>query len=201
MKRLPAMQLWPPFTMRAVAATLAAASTSTSSRMTYASEPPSSSTHFFSTEPAAVATLRPAATLPVSVTAATLSSLIRASTSLLGRSSGPEQVTGHAGFMKHFLNRERAAGHIARMLQKRSVASHQRRRGKAEDLPEGEVPRHHREHDADRVEGDERFFAAEIHGLVGEICRRVVGEPVAVKGAFFDFGEAVGDGLAHLLGH
>ena len=40
MKRLPAMQLWPPFTMRAVAQIRAATSTSASSRTTYASEPP-----------------------------------------------------------------------------------------------------------------------------------------------------------------
>ena len=78
----------------------------------------------------------------------------------------------HAGLVQHLLDRERAAGHVAGMLQQRAVAGHQRRRGEAEHLPEREIPRHHREHDADRVEGDERFGPADVGRLVGEIVLR-----------------------------
>ena len=56
---------------------------------------------------------------------------------------------------KQLLDRERAARHVRRVLQQPAVAGHQRRRREAEDLPEREVPRHHREHDAERLEGDE----------------------------------------------
>ena len=69
MKRLAAMQLWPQFWKRAVTPTLAACSRSASASTTKASEPPSSSTVFLSAAPAAAAIFRPAASLPVSVTA------------------------------------------------------------------------------------------------------------------------------------
>src|SRR5690242_21290965 len=42
------------------------------------------------------------------------------------------------------------------VLQQRAVAGHQGRRGEAEHLPERKVPRHHRQHDAERVERDRK---------------------------------------------
>ncbi len=71
MKRLAAMQLWPPLPNRDFTAVVAAASRSASSRTTNGSEPPSSSTLFFSARPAAPPTASPARSLPVRVTAAT----------------------------------------------------------------------------------------------------------------------------------
>ncbi len=71
MKRLAEMQLCPLFWLRDRQATRAAAATSASASTTKGSEPPSSRTDFFSTDPATSATLAPAASLPVRVTAAT----------------------------------------------------------------------------------------------------------------------------------
>jgi hypothetical protein len=103
--------------------------------------------------------------------------------------------------VKHLLDRERAARDVAGVLEEHAVARHQRRGGGAEHLPEGEIPRHHGEHDADRVEGDERLAAADIGGLVGQVFFGVVPKPVAMERALFDFGAAVIEGLAHFLGH
>ena len=87
------------------------------------------------------------------------------------------------------------------MLQHRAVAGHQRRGDEAEHLPEREIPRHDRQHDADRVEGDEHFGTAEVDRLVGKIGVGVLGEPVAMERAFLDLGPAFVEGLAHLVGH
>jgi hypothetical protein len=88
------------------------------------------------------------------------------------------------------------------MLEHAAVARHQARRGEAEHLPEREVPRHHREHDAERIEVDEGLLRAlDRHRLAREVARGVLGEVLARAGALVDLGEAVGHGLAHLLGH
>jgi len=112
-----------------------------------------------------------------------------------------EQVGRETRLMKNLLDRQRAAGDVAGVLEQCGVAGHQRRRGETERLPEGEIPWHHRQQDADRVEGDERFRPADVHRLPGEIFLRALGEPVALDGALLDFGAAVGQCLAHLLGH
>ncbi len=85
--RLAAMQDWPLFSTRAVAATLTAWSTSAEDRTRNGSDPPSSSTHFFNARPAASATLRPAASLPVRVTATIRSSAMSPATSPEGMSN------------------------------------------------------------------------------------------------------------------
>ncbi len=70
MNRLAAMHDCPLFWTRAVTAVRTAASRSAVAVTTKGSEPPSSSTVFFSARPAADATDMPAYSLPVSVTAA-----------------------------------------------------------------------------------------------------------------------------------
>ena len=70
MNRLAAMQLCPLLMHRDAAAAAAAAETSASASTRNGSLPPSSITVFFSAAPAWAATIRPAASLPVSVTAA-----------------------------------------------------------------------------------------------------------------------------------
>ena len=94
------MQLWPPFTIRPATQILAAAAGSASSSTTYASAPPSSSTVFFSAAPAVAATERPASTLPVSVTAATLGSSISAFTSREPTSSDRNRFGGNPASRK-----------------------------------------------------------------------------------------------------
>ncbi len=114
---------------------------------------------------------------------------------------GPEQVLGKARLAEHRFDGERRAGHVAGVLEHGAVAGHERRRGEAEDLPEREVPRHHREHDAERVVGDEGLRPAEVDRLAGEVFFCRIGEVVAVGGAFFHFGAAILEGLAHLGRH
>ena len=113
-----------------------------------------------------MATALPAATLPVSVTAATCVVLDQRLDVARRQQQGTEQIPRNAGLVKHLLDRERAARHVAGVLQQRAVAGHQRRRGEAEHLPEGEIPRHDGEHDAERIVGDERLGAADVDRLV-----------------------------------
>ena len=74
MKRLPAMQDWPLLLIRARTAVAAAAETSADGMTMKGSDPPSSSTDFFTWSAAMEATERPAGSEPVRVTALTLAS-------------------------------------------------------------------------------------------------------------------------------
>ena len=82
MKRLAAMHDCPLFCTRAVTAVRTVDSMSADGRTMNGSEPPSSSTLFFSAPPAAEPTEMPARSLPVRVTAAIRGSSISAATSL-----------------------------------------------------------------------------------------------------------------------
>ena len=74
------MHDWPVFWMRALTPCFTASSRSAEGMTMNGSEPPSSSTTFFSALPAASATELPAPSLPVRVTAAMRSSAIRPAT-------------------------------------------------------------------------------------------------------------------------
>ena len=113
----------------------------------------------------------------------------------------PNNPSGKPASPEHRFDGQRAARHVARVLQDAAVARHQGRCGKAEHLPERKVPRHHGEHHAERIEGDERFCALDLDGLSREIACGVVREMVAGAGALVDLGTAVGEGLAHLARH
>nr|WP_262984904.1 hypothetical protein [Sphingomonas daechungensis] len=112
-----------------------------------------------------------------------------------------EEGAWNAGFMEHLFDRESATRDVAGVFQKCAIARHQRGCSEAEDLPEREVPRHDRKHDADGIEGYERLAAADVDALIRQIALGVIGEPVAMSGAFLDFRAAVGKGLTHLFGH
>ena len=112
-----------------------------------------------------------------------------------------EQIPRDTRFVKHLLDGERTARDVTGMLQERPVARHQRRRGETEQLPEGKIPRHHREDDSDRIEGDEGFSLTRVDRLVREIAFRMIGKPVAIECAFLDFGPSLIERLAHLLCH
>ena len=79
-----------------------------------------------------------------------------------------------------------------------SPAGGERRGGEAEILPERIVPRHDRQHHAERLEGDDALAGIGGDGLVGKIGRRMLGVEIAVIGAFLDLGLGFRDGLAHL---
>ena len=87
------------------------------------------------------------------------------------------------------------------MLEQRRIAGHERRRGEADDLPEREVPRHHREDDAERLVRDVALLRRRLHDLGGEEPLRVLGEELAAQGALLDLGLGLGDRLAHLERH
>ncbi len=87
------------------------------------------------------------------------------------------------------------------MLEQAHVARHQRRGGEAEDLPEGEVPGHHRQHRAERVEAHQALRGVGLDRLLGEEALGVLGVVVADPGALLDLGLGLDDRLAHLAGH
>ncbi len=59
-----------------------------------------------------------------------------------------------AGVAEDLLDRERDTGDVRGVLEQSGVAGHQRRGGEAEHLPEGEVPRHDRQHGAQWLVAD-----------------------------------------------
>ncbi|MCY1270003.1 hypothetical protein D9M69_324830 [compost metagenome] len=81
MMRLAAMHTWPQLPKRLATAAFTAASMSASASTMKASEPPSSSTHFFSAAPAWEAIAAPAPTLPVTAMEAMRSSAMALETS------------------------------------------------------------------------------------------------------------------------
>jgi hypothetical protein len=65
-----------------------------------------------------------------------------------------KDARGCAGACEQVLQRERALRDVGRVLQQSDVAGRQRGRGEADDLPERKIPRHHRQHSAQRLKED-----------------------------------------------
>src|SRR5262249_49163291 len=80
------------------------------------------------------------------------------------------------------------------------IAGHQRRRSKADDLPEREIPGHHGENDTERLERNEAPRTLDAHVLAGEKGMRVLGEEVAAERATCDFRDSITPWLSHFLG-
>ena len=174
MKRLAEMQDWPLFWQREVVATFAAAARSADGITTNGSEPPSSRTTFLSTSPAVRATATPAASLPVRVAAATRSSRSTRVDLAAADQQGLEDVVGEARVAEQLLHEQRGLRHVAGVLEQPDVAGRQRRGGEPHRLPEREVPRHDRQHHADRQVvgvGLRRVDAAGVDRLVGQEAR------------------------------
>ena len=117
-----------------------------------------------------------------------------------GHQERAEEALRQSGRFEDLLDGQRAAWHIGRVLQHGAVASHQRWRGEAQDLPEGEIPWHDRQHDPDWLECDVTVTGVGFDVFVGEKFRRVLGVEVAVPGALLDLSLSLDDGLAHLVG-
>ena len=122
------------------------------------SEPPSSSTLFFSACRPPSATDMPAPSLPVRVTAATRGSSMIAATSLDSTSRLVKTPSGRPARRKRSSMQRRRLRHVRRVLEQPDVADHEGRRGEADHLPEREVPRHDGQHHAE--------------GLVAHVRRR-----------------------------
>ena len=130
--------------------------------------PPSSTTDFLRCLPAVAATDRPAPSLPVSVTAAMRGSAMIPSTRSVPMSSVWNTPSGNPARREDFLDCESALRDVRCVLEQSDVAGHQRRRGETEHLPERKIPRHDRQHDAQRLESDPRLPVFDFHRLVGE---------------------------------
>jgi hypothetical protein len=113
----------------------------------------------------------------------------------------PEEMLRESCLADHALDGNSTAWHVARMLEHRRIAGHERGRSEAEHLPEREIPRHDGKDNANRIIRHEGFGAAEIHRFAGEVALGILGEVVAIESAFLDLGQALLPGLAHLGRH
>ena len=101
---------------------------------------------------------------------------------------GLEGAAGKAGAADEGFDGERALGDVGGVLEQADVAGHERGREEAEDLPEGEVPGHDGEDDAERVPADVGVvFGGD--GFGGEDAGGVVGVVAAAGGALEDFAD------------
>ena len=120
---------------------------------------------------------------------------------LRGHEERAEEAFRKTGPLHDLLDGEGAAGHVGRVLQQARVARHEPRGHEAKDLPEGEVPGHHREHHAEGNERDEAAAGVGGDGLRPQetlgLGRVVFAHPCA----FLGFGPPLGEGLSHLDGH
>ncbi len=105
---------------------------------------------------------------------------------------------GKAGAAHQRLDCESALRDVGGVLQQADVARHQRGREKAEDLPEGKVPRHHGENDAERIPAHVAVVVIGRDGLWREDAGGVVGVVAAGVGALQDLESRGCERLAHL---
>ncbi|MCR5875727.1 hypothetical protein LRS10_17075 [Phenylobacterium sp. J426] len=119
-----------------------------------------------------------------------------------GDQHSAEHVGREAGSLEHLFDGQRRARNVGRVLEEPGIAGHQGRCGEAEDLPEREIPRHHRQHRAEGAIDDlGALGAGKLEILLGEVGAGMVGEPIAGRRALFHLGATVGEDLAHLGAH
>ncbi len=114
---------------------------------------------------------------------------------------GAEDILGEPGEGEDLLDLQGAAGDVGRMFQQPGISGHEGRGGEAEDLPEGEVPRHDGKDDAQGTMGDVGFAGVAGNNLVGKKILGVVGIEITASGAFVDLGPPLNNRLAHLQRH
>ena len=114
---------------------------------------------------------------------------------------GLEDAAREAGATDKGFDSERALRDVGGVLEKTDVASHERGSEETEDLPEGEVPGHDGEDEADGVVADVGLGVLGGDALGGEEADGVVGVVAAGGGALGDFVAGGDEGLAHLGGH
>ena len=111
---------------------------------------------------------------------------------------GLEDPLRHAGLAEDLLDRERRLRHVGRMLEQHHVARAERREPGAKRLPEREVPRHHGQDHAQRLEANVALGRCAFDGLVGQQPLRILSDPAGRPRALFDLGLGLDDRLAHL---
>mmetsp|Transcript_3591 Transcript_3591/g.6901 ORF Transcript_3591/g.6901 Transcript_3591/m.6901 type:complete len:538 (+) Transcript_3591:632-2245(+) len=112
-----------------------------------------------------------------------------------------EHVRREARLHKDLLDGLRAAEHVGGVLQEHRVAGGQAAGRLPEHLPEWEIPGHHDQDHAERVERHEALGGLGRDVLRGQEARGVVGVVVAHQGALLDLRTPLFDALAHLIGH
>jgi hypothetical protein len=112
-----------------------------------------------------------------------------------------ERTRGEAGAAKDLLQRKCTTWNVRGMLEQPDVARHQGWGGKADHLPEREVPRHHREDRPERQVADVALIGVGLDRFVGEQAPAVFREMAASPGAFLRFRHGRLVGLAHFPGH
>ena len=109
-----------------------------------------------------------------------------------------EEPVRRARVAEDALHLERATRRVGRVLEQQRVAGHQGGGRRPHDLPEGKVPRHDREHDAQRPEGDVAARCVRRRVLRRQHLGAVVGEVVECPRALLDLGARLDDRFAHL---
>src|SRR5689334_11728900 len=87
------------------------------------------------------------------------------------------------------------------MLEQPDVACGEGRRREPYHLPEREIPRHDREHDAEWLERHIATLAFDVDDLVSEKVRGVIRVEIAGGRAFLCFVDRRANGLSHLERH
>ena len=111
---------------------------------------------------------------------------------------GLKGAAREAGATDERLDRESALRDVGGVFEQSDVAGHQCRREKTEDLPEGEVPGHDGEDDAERVPAYVAVVVLGGDGLGREDAGGVVGVVAADVGALEDLESSGFERLAHL---
>ena len=113
---------------------------------------------------------------------------------------GAEGVFGKTGLLEDIVNGQCRARHIGRMFEQPGIARHQGWRCESENLPEGEVPRHHGQHRAEWQVAHKALARFGLDGSVGKIPLGMAGIVTADRCALLDFGNGAGQRLAHFFG-
>jgi hypothetical protein len=107
----------------------------------------------------------------------------------------------HARKAKLMMGEINKTDKLGGVLEETGVARHEGRRGEAEHLPEGKVPRHHGKHGPERIEAQIAARGVRVAWLLGQEGVRVVRVVLADPGALVDLRLRLDDWLPHLEGH
>ncbi len=87
------------------------------------------------------------------------------------------------------------------MLQQSYVSCHQRRGRKSQHLPEGKIPRHHRQHSTERLVADVTAARRRFHDFVGKKFLRILRVIAAHPRAFRRFIDRRPESFSHFRRH